>query len=141
MGDYMQISGKWALAAGLVGLVSGASLSKYWTPGHTEEQHKTKEAVEAVVTRRVTKQKKDGTVTTVETTTQNRRVNESESSKVTTKAPDWRLSAGVGIDRGGNKVLQAELQRRVVGPLSAGVWVNGGANRDPVIGLSIGFEF
>ena len=64
--------------------------------------------------------------------------------KVVTLRPDWRVSAGVGASLAapsvplyGPLVIQAEVDRRIVGGVSIGLWVStvGAA------GAAVGFEF
>ena len=58
--------------------------------------------------------------------------------EVTTPAPDWRASALVGLEvRGGELVYGAQLERRILGPISVGAWgLSSGA-----AGVSAGFAW
>ena len=68
-----------------------------------------------------------------------------EVIKITTLRPDWRVGAQIGAQIGNKPVLPvygplvvgAEIDRRIIGGLSVGIWANtGGAG-----GVAVSFEF
>jgi hypothetical protein len=133
--------------AALLGLVIGAAVTWYARPEKVvvkiEEKEVVREVVKLVekkaanvVTKRVVETKPDGSTTTSEViedrsvidftlTAENEKVKEHSFEKRTrTSSYNWRITGGVGLNPLGNygqPHYLLGLERRILGPLSAGV--------------------
>lgn len=129
-----------ALVLGAVGFLAGRYTATPRVEVKVQEVERIKTVVvkgeDRVVVRRVVVEKKpDGTTTTTtderESTKTAERTETTERTdrKVETKPvqPQWRASALVGVTPQLVPVYGAVVERRIVGPVHAGVWAIGGA--------------
>jgi hypothetical protein len=82
-------------------------------------------------------------VDTTSKTSEDKKLTDSKTETVTYSKPDWKVSAGVGLDLGNLTapqlplVYSAEVDRRIIGTVSVGLE----AQTNKVVSLKLGIEF
>lgn len=132
---------KVTVVCGMVLFATGLGVGRYLTPQNSTEIEKQKEETqtEKETTDRVTTNP-DGTKTVEHIVKDTKKeTKEKESLKIVeSKKPDWKVSALVGysFDKK-NEVYGLDVQKRMLGAISIGVW----GTTEKTAGLSIGYEF
>lgn len=133
----MQSSFKYYLLALLVCTGLGYAFGRYHQPAQqdskvTDSIKKETETTDVIIKR------PDGTIETSHSVTV---INEHDKSKqviTSNEKPQYKVSALMGFDYDNSKrVYGAAIERRIVGPVSAGLW--GTTNKE--IGVSLSVEF
>lgn len=87
----------------------------------------------------ITISKPDGTKTTTTTTDNNSVIDDKTSTVITNSKPQWKVAglAGLNISNLSSPIYGAQIERRIIGPISVGVW--GLTNSSGGISLSLEF--
>ena len=122
---------------------AGYSVGRYIQPPKVEEKEVIKEVVKEVkdehtVTRVV--ERPDGTKETIIDNTSKTRTDtalDKTTDKTSTLRPDWKIAAGVGLDKDKAQYYILEVNRRILGGISVGVI----GTTQKSVGVTVGLEF
>ncbi len=134
----MTIDWKYGLGAILLLIGIGYATGRYIAPSKivTKTETVIKEVVHTVT---VTVTKSDGSSTSTTTTDSGTTIGSSTSSVTSSDKPSWKVAglAGLSLNNLTTPVYGGQIERRIIGPVSAGVW--GLTNSTGGVSLSIEF--
>ncbi len=134
----MQIDWKYGLGIIILLIGIGYSIGRYIQPAKivTKTEIVVKEHVHTVT---VTVTKPDGTKTTTTTQDDDKSTKDKSSTITTLDKPSWKVAglAGLSLNNLTAPIYGGQIERRIIGSVSAGVWgLNNGTG-----GVSLGIQF
>lgn len=115
----------------------GMGVGRYAVPTKVTENEQNKTETEKEVIERE-KTNPDGSIEKEKITKETKKKENTSTTVVENKKPDWRVSGllGFSLDKK-EPVYGIDVQRRILGAASVGIW----ATTEKTIGLSVGYEF
>jgi len=131
----MELPIKTVVLVGVVGMLCGAYIEKQFDGSAKLSDETT--INKDIITIIKKKKNKDGSTETDTKIVDKSKEKEKVVQVAPAKAPDWFISAGIGLSKDMSKVYVGSVNRRILGPVYIGVW----GTTQQSAGASIALQF